>query len=68
MLVTAQPLVEVVPLEHAAKPGVVVAQWNKDSVEDAGLVKIDLLSLATLGMITEACALTRPRRSCDQTP
>ncbi len=61
MLVTAQPLVEVVPLEHATKPGVVVAQWNKDSVEDAGLVKIDLLSLATLGMITEACALVGAR-------
>ncbi len=53
ILVTAQPLVEVVPLEHAAKPGIVVAQWNKDMVEDAGLIKIDLLSLRTLGMITE---------------
>jgi error-prone DNA polymerase len=61
MLVTAQPLVEVVPLEHATKPGVVVAQWNKDSVEDAGLVKIDLLSLATLSMVSEACALIEQR-------
>ena len=64
MLVTAQPLVEVVPLgtrEHATKPGVVVAQWNKDSVEDAGLVKIDLLSLATLSMVSEACALIAQR-------
>ena len=63
MLVTAQPLVEVVPLEHATKPGMVVAQWNKDSVEDAGLIKIDLLSLATLGMLTEACALVGARHS-----
>ena len=62
MLVTAQPLVEVVPLEHATKPGVVVAQWNKDSVEDAGLIKIDLLSLRTLGMLTEVCALIAGRR------
>ncbi|MCX6032077.1 MAG: error-prone DNA polymerase [Chloroflexi bacterium] len=61
MLVTAQPLVEVVPLEHATKPGVVVAQWNKDSIEDAGLIKTDLLSLATLGMITEACAWVERR-------
>ncbi len=61
MLVTAQPLVEVVPLEHATKPGVVVAQWNKDSVEDAGLVKTDLLSLATLSMVSEACALIEQR-------
>jgi error-prone DNA polymerase len=61
MLITAQPLVEVVPLEHATKPGTVVVQWNKDSVEDAGLVKIDLLSLATLGMVTEACTLVEQR-------
>ena len=61
MLVTAQPLVEVVPLEHATKPGVVVAQWNKDSVEDAGLVKIDLLSLATLSMVSEVSALIAQR-------
>ena len=61
MLITAQPLVEVVPLEHTTKPGVVVAQWNKDSVEDAGLIKIDLLSLRTLGMLTEVCALIEGR-------
>ena len=37
------------PIERATKPGTVVVQWNKDSVEDAGLVKIDLLCLRTLG-------------------
>ncbi|MCS6845637.1 MAG: error-prone DNA polymerase [Caldilineales bacterium] len=61
VLITAQPLVEVVPLERAAKPNTVVAQWNKDSVEDAGLIKIDLLSLATLAMLSEACALVERR-------
>ena len=35
-------------------PGRVVVQWDKDSVEDAGLIKIDLLSLRTLGAIEEA--------------
>jgi error-prone DNA polymerase len=37
-------------------PGRVVVQWDKDSVEDAGLIKIDLLCLRTLGMIDEAVA------------
>ena len=68
MLITAQPLVEVVPLEHATKPGVVVAQWNKDSVEDAGLIKIDLLSLRTLGMLTEVCALIERRHGRQARP
>jgi error-prone DNA polymerase len=62
VLVTAQPLAEVAPLEHATKPGVVVVQWNKDSVEDAGLIKIDLLSLRTLGMLTEITELVAARR------
>ena len=61
MLVTAQPLVEIVPLEHATKEGVVVAQWNKDSVADAGLIKIDLLCLRTLDAISEACTLIAAR-------
>ncbi len=54
LLITAQPLVEVVPLERATKAGIVVTQWNKDSVEDAGLIKIDLLCLRTLDLVSEA--------------
>jgi error-prone DNA polymerase len=54
MLITAAPLVEVVPLERATMPDRVVVQWDKDSVEDAGLIKIDLLSLRTLGAVEEA--------------
>ena len=54
MLITALPLDEIVPLERATMPGRVVCQWNKDSVEDAGLIKIDILGLRTLGLITEA--------------
>jgi error-prone DNA polymerase len=54
MLITAAPLVEIVPLERATMPGRVVVQWDKDGVEDAGLIKIDLLSLRTLGAVEEA--------------
>jgi error-prone DNA polymerase len=53
MLITAAPLNEVVPLQRATMPGRVVVQWDKDSVEDAGLIKIDLLSLRTLGAVEE---------------
>ena len=54
MVVTRKPLVEVVPVEPATMPGRVVIQWDKDSAEDAGLIKIDLLSLAMLSAVTEA--------------
>ncbi len=54
MLITGAPLDQVVPLERATMPGRVVCQWDKDSVEDAGLIKLDLLGLRTLGLVTEA--------------
>jgi len=68
MLITAAPLVEVVPLERATMPDRVVVQWDKDSVEDAGLIKIDLLSLRTLGVVTEALAHIRAQRGLDLDP
>jgi error-prone DNA polymerase len=57
MLITRRPLLEIVPLERATMPGRVVVQWNKDSVEDAGLIKIDLLGLRMLAVLSEAVDL-----------
>ena len=57
MCITRAPLDELVPLERATMPGRVVIQWDKDSVEDAGLIKIDLLSLRTLSAIDECLSL-----------
>jgi error-prone DNA polymerase len=62
MLITAAPLVEIVPIERATMPGRVVVQWDKDSVEDAGLIKIDLLSLRTLDAVEEALQHIREGR------
>ncbi len=68
MIITAAPLVEVVPLERATMPGRVVVQWDKDSVEDAGLIKIDLLSLRTLGVVEEAVGHIREQRGIEFEP
>lgn len=54
MVVTRRPLAEVVPVEHARMPGRRVVQWDKDSVEISGLVKIDILALGMLAAI-ERC-------------
>jgi error-prone DNA polymerase len=59
MIITSRPLMEIVPLERATMPGRVVVQWNKDDVEDAGLIKIDLLGLGMLALISEAGNLVR---------
>ncbi|HXO14987.1 MAG TPA: PHP domain-containing protein, partial [Steroidobacteraceae bacterium] len=53
MLVTGEPLVDVVPVERASMPGRVVVQFDKDDVEDLGLIKMDLLGLRTLSAIAE---------------
>lgn len=53
MLITGPRLDEVVPLEPATMEGRYICQWNKDSVEDAGLIKIDLLGLGMLGLISD---------------
>jgi len=53
MCITRAPLDRIVPLERATMPGRVVIQWDKDNVEDAGLIKMDLLCLRTLSAIDE---------------
>ncbi|MHB1318755.1 MAG: DNA polymerase III subunit alpha, partial [Anaerolineae bacterium] len=65
MCITAAPLNEIVPLERATMPGRVVIQWNKDNVEDAGLIKMDLLSLRTLSALDECVRLISETEGVD---
>ena len=62
MCITRVPLDELVPLERATMPGRVVVQWNKDGIEDAGLIKLDLLSLRTLSALDECLELIEQNR------
>ena len=61
MLVTGEPLVDMLPVERATMPGRVVVQFNKDDVEDLGLIKMDMLGLRTLSVVAEALELIRDR-------
>ncbi|HEY6421149.1 MAG TPA: error-prone DNA polymerase [Candidatus Binataceae bacterium] len=54
MVIAAQPLDEVVPLEPAAMPGRVVIQWDKEDCADLGIIKIDLLGLGMLAALEQA--------------
>ncbi|MFN2417361.1 MAG: DNA polymerase III subunit alpha [Candidatus Limnocylindria bacterium] len=54
MLVTRTPLIDLVPIERATMPNRVVTQYDKEDIEQLGLVKIDLLSLRTLGVMSDA--------------
>jgi error-prone DNA polymerase len=57
MVVSARPLVELVPVVPAAFPGRQICQWDKDSCADAGFVKIDLLGLGMLSAVEECVDL-----------
>ncbi|MCP4024628.1 MAG: DNA polymerase III subunit alpha [Desulfobacteraceae bacterium] len=55
VVITPHPIDTYVPIEKAPK-GVPLMQWEKDSAEDAGLVKIDLLGNRSLGVIRDTIA------------
>lgn len=55
LVISRRPLLEVTPLQIAAK-GCAVSQFDKEYVEDLGLVKLDLLSLRTFSAIADASA------------
>ncbi|BDU77314.1 helix-hairpin-helix domain-containing protein [Mesoterricola sediminis] len=56
------PLWHHVPFEPApAKEGVSITQWDKDGVEDYGLVKIDLLGNRSLAVVRDALRELGPR-------
>jgi len=58
VVITPEPIDTYVPIQRAPK-GVPIVQWEKDGVEEAGLVKIDLLGNRSLGVIRDAVANVR---------
>ncbi len=65
MIITPRPISEIVPQEHARAEGRIVCQWDKDSVDDAGLIKFDLLGLRMLSLIDDAKELILKLKGVD---
>jgi len=53
MVITGPRLAERAPTEPATMPGRTVVQWDKEALEIAGLVKMDILGLRMLSVIAE---------------
>jgi error-prone DNA polymerase len=53
MVISSRPLIELVPLQPAAMAGRQLCQWDKDSCDDAGFLKIDLLGLGMLSAVED---------------
>lgn len=59
MVLTARPVGEVVPVEHARMENRTVIQWDKDDAAWMGLVKFDLLGLGMLSALQHCFDLIR---------
>jgi error-prone DNA polymerase len=57
MVMTRGPLCELSPIENAAMPNRTVIQWNKDDLDELGILKVDCLALGMLTAIRKCFAL-----------
>ena len=61
MLISESPLSDFMPVQPAAMAGRYIGQWDKDTVDDVGMVKIDLLALGALSQMQRSVRLVRDR-------
>jgi error-prone DNA polymerase len=81
MVMTQGPLCELAPIENAAMPGRTVIEWDKNDLDDLGILKVDCLSLGMLtairkcfdlihqpgaNLLPEKCESTSPATPRDQ--
>ena len=57
MVMTQGPLCELVPIENAAMADRTVIEWDKDDLDELGILKVDCLSLGMLTAIRKCFAL-----------
>ena len=57
MVITRGPLCELVPIENAAMADRTVISWDKNDLEDLGILKVDCLALGMLTAIRKAFQL-----------
>jgi error-prone DNA polymerase len=56
-VIAERPIHELVPIENAAMPERTVIQWDKDDLEELGLMKVDVLGLGMLSAIRRSFKL-----------
>jgi error-prone DNA polymerase len=65
MVLTQKPLCEIVPIENASMPGRTVIEWDKDDLDDLGILKVDCLALGMLTAIRKGFDLIRKHRGLE---
>ena len=66
-VLTRDPLSHIVPIQPAAMPDRGVVEWEKEDIEELGLMKVDILGLGMLGCMNRAFDLLRAHKGVDLT-
>jgi error-prone DNA polymerase len=56
-VIAERPIHELVPIENASMPERTVIQWDKDDLEELGLMKVDVLGLGMLSAVRRSFEL-----------
>ncbi len=64
VVIANEPLTHYVPLQNSTE-GFITTQYDKDRIEEIGLLKMDLLGLRTLTVIGDALAMIKQNRDID---
>ena len=67
MVMTAGNLCELCPIENAAMEGRTVIQWNKDDLDELGILKVDVLALGMLSALHRCFDLVAKHHDCTLT-
>ena len=62
-VLTQGPLSRLVPIENAAMADRSIIQWDKDDLDDMGLMKVDVLALGMLSALRRCLDLRAALRS-----
>ncbi len=66
-VIAGEPLWRLVPIENAAMADRTVIQWDKDDLDEMGLLKVDVLGLGMLAAIRRSFELLRQHKGLDLT-
>jgi error-prone DNA polymerase len=61
-VITQGPLCESIPIENAAMPDRTIIEWDKDDIDEMGMLKVDVLGLGMLTCIRKAIDLVNQER------
>ena len=67
MVITKGPLCELVPIENATMERRTVIEWDKDDLDDLGILKVDCLALGMLTAIRKCFALVKEQHGHELT-